>query len=103
MTSYQCSGCRKGLLLGISTYSTVTSSPPNVVPAMPETEKMSLEEYFFTLSTITTTSSFGQPFAIEKICEMDITASLSAVFRSQKGTKLLHTSGACPGDGSHYY
>ena len=31
------------------------------------------------------------------------TASLSAVFRSQKGTKLLHTSGACPGDGSYYY
>ena len=31
------------------------------------------------------------------------TASLSAVFRSQKRTKLLHTSGACPGDGSYYY
>ena len=31
------------------------------------------------------------------------TASLSAILRSQKGTKLLHTSGACPGDGSHYY
>ena len=32
-----------------------------------------------------------------------LTASLSADFRSQKGTKLLHTSGACPGDGSYYY
>ena len=31
------------------------------------------------------------------------TASLNAVFRSQKRTKLLHTSGACPGDGSYYY
>ena len=26
------------------------------------------------------------------------TASLSAVFRSQKRTKLLHISGTCPGD-----
>ena len=34
---------------------------------------------------------------------MQFTASLSAVFRSQKRTKLLHTSGACPGDGSYYY
>ena len=36
---------------------------------------------------------------------LQITSSLSAVFRSQKGTKLLHTSGAgaCPGDGSYYY
>ena len=32
-----------------------------------------------------------------------LTASLSAVFRSQKGTKPLHTSGSCPGDGSYYY
>ena len=32
-----------------------------------------------------------------------VPASLSAVFRSEKGTKLLHTSRACPGDGSHYY
>ena len=31
------------------------------------------------------------------------TASLSAVFRSQKRTKLLRISGTCPGDGSHYY
>ena len=31
------------------------------------------------------------------------TPSLSAVFRSKKRTKLLHTSGACPGDGSYYY
>merc|ERR1711884_429846 len=31
------------------------------------------------------------------------TASLSAVLRSQKRTKLLHISGTCPGDGSHYY
>ena len=36
-------------------------------------------------------------------CVLCITASLSAVFRSQKRTKLLHISGTCPGDGSHYY
>ena len=35
--------------------------------------------------------------------ELANTASLSGVLRSQKGTKLLHTSGACPGDGSYYY
>ena len=35
--------------------------------------------------------------------KVQFTASLSAVFRSQKRTKLLHTSGACPGDGSYYY
>ena len=35
--------------------------------------------------------------------EIKNTASLSVILRSQKGTKLLHTSGACPGDGSHYY
>merc|ERR1712155_119271 len=34
---------------------------------------------------------------------LKVTASLSAVFRSQKRTKLLHISGTCPGDGSHYY
>ena len=33
---------------------------------------------------------------------LHFTASLSAVFRSQKRTKLLHTSGSCPGDGSYY-
>ena len=32
---------------------------------------------------------------------MPITASLSAVLRSKKRTKLLHISGTCPGDGSH--
>ena len=38
-----------------------------------------------------------------KAMSKQYTASLSAILRSQKGTKLLHTSGACPGDGSHYY
>ena len=37
------------------------------------------------------------------IYTIHLTPSLSAFFRSQNGTKLLHTSGACPGDGSHYY
>ena len=30
---------------------------------------------------------------------LDSTASLNAVLRGQKRTKLLHTSGTCPGDG----
>ena len=34
---------------------------------------------------------------------LELTASLSVILRSQKGTKLMHTSGACPGDGSYYY
>ena len=34
---------------------------------------------------------------------MQFTASLSAVLRSKKRTKLLHISGTFPGDGSHYY
>ena len=43
--------------------------------------------------------SFTVPFP----CWKHFTASLSVVLRSWKRTKLLHTSGACPGDGSYYY
>ena len=49
------------------------------------------------------TTTVSLDFTTFKYYQLSFTASLSAVFRSQKGTKLLHTSGACPGDGSYYY